>query len=219
MLIDIYADLSCPWCYVGTHRLNRALAMRSWVPTDLQWQPFQLNPSMAAEGMDRHAYLTLKFGSLERARRLSTSVLEACEREGLPVSLDAIRRTPNTLDAHRLIRYATRLGASPIVLAQRLMEAYLARGLDIGHKPTLQQIAVEHGFASDTIAAFLAGNDETHTVIALDNLARHRGITGVPCFVFDRRYAIAGAEEPEAFMPLFDVMEAEAAARRTSSAE
>jgi predicted DsbA family dithiol-disulfide isomerase len=219
VLIDIYADLSCPWCYVGTHRLNRALALRSWVPADLQWQPFQLNPSMAAEGMDRHAYLTLKFGSLERARRLSASVVEACEREGLAVSLDSIRRTPNTLDAHRLIRYAARVGAGPIALAQRLMESYLARGMDIGHRPTLAQIAAEHGMNGEAVGTFLAGGDETHTVIALDNLARHRGITGVPCFVFDRRYAIAGAEEPEAFMPLFDVMEAEAATRRTSSAE
>lgn len=219
MLIDIYADLSCPWCYVGVHRLNRAIAMRSWVPTDLQWQPFQLNPSMAAEGMDRHAYLTLKFGSLERARRLSGSVVEACEREGLPITLDSIRRTPNTLDAHRLIRHAVRHGIDPIRLAQHLMHAYLARGLDIGHRGTLAELAEEQGLNGGKTAAFLAGTDETHTVIALDNLARHRGITGVPCFVFERRYAIAGAEEPEAFMPLFDVMEAEAATLRTSSAE
>jgi predicted DsbA family dithiol-disulfide isomerase len=218
MQIDIYADLSCPWCYVGTHRLQRALAMRPNVPVELQWQPFQLNPSLAAEGMDRHAYLTLKFGSLERARRLSASVIEACEREGLALSLDSIRRTPNTLDAHRLIRFAGRQGRDSIAMAQHLMQAYLGRGMDIGHGPTLARLAEEQGLQADKVAAFLEGSDETHTVMALDNLARHRGITGVPCFVFDRRYAIAGAEEPEAFMPLFDVMDAEAATRTTSSA-
>lgn len=219
MLIDIYADLSCPWCFVGLHRLHRAIAMRAWVPTDLHWQPFQLNPSMAPEGMDRHAYLTLKFGSLERARRLSASVIEACEREGLAIDLDAIRRTPNTLDAHRLIRYTARVGGDAVAMARHLMHAYLARGLDLGHRPSLAALAAEQGIDGEKAAAFLAGSEEAHTVMALDNLARHRGITGVPCFVFDRRYAIAGAEEPEAFMPLFDVMEAEAATRRTSPAE
>lgn len=219
MQIDIYADLSCPWCYVGLHRLNRALAMRPAVPVELQWQPFQLNPSLAPEGMDRHAYLTLKFGSLERARRLSASVIEACERERLPLSLESIRRTPSTLDAHRLIRHAGRQGYDPIALAQHLMGAFLARGMDIGHRPTLARLAEERGMNPDKVAAFLDSSEETHTVAALDNLARHRGITGVPCFVFDRRYAIAGAEEPEAFMPLFDVMDAEAATRKSSSAQ
>jgi predicted DsbA family dithiol-disulfide isomerase len=202
MLIDIHFDVVCPWCFIGKRRLARALEVRSDVRVELRWQPFQLNPGMPRAGMGRRAYLASKFGSPERAEQAYGMVREAARRDGLTLDLDGIERTPSTLDAHRLVRFAAR---DPGAMVDALFRAYFQEGRDIGDRAVLARIAGEQGYPATEAAAFLAGTAEVDAVRAADAQARRLGVHAVPCFVFERRYAISGAQEPDAFLPLFDL--------------
>jgi predicted DsbA family dithiol-disulfide isomerase len=206
MLLEIFADLICPWCYIGKHRLDRALAQRPHLTVDRRWLPFQLNPEMPPGGMDRFLYLSAKFGGMERARQVYAIIEQTAERDGIPLALDRIRRTPNTLDAHRLVRMAERLGlANP--LTERLHRAYFCEGEDIGDHELLRALAAEVGIPPERAAAHLAGDADMAAVKASDGQARQLGIQAVPCFIFNRRYSIAGAQEAGAFLPLLDLTE------------
>ncbi|MFC5354182.1 DsbA family oxidoreductase [Azospirillum himalayense] len=204
MLIETYADLICPWCYIGKRRLARALADRPRVQVELRWQPFQLNPDMAAGGMERSAYLAAKFGGTERARQIHLVVEETAERDGLPLRLDRIRRTPNSFDGHRLIRIATRHGLGDR-MADALFHAYFVDGLDIGDRDTLAATAAGLGFDFAEIKTLLNGDTETTAVFNADATARQLGLQAVPCYIFNRRYALSGAQEPASFLPLLDL--------------
>lgn len=204
MLIETFADLICPWCYIGKRRLARALAERPRVRVEIRWQPFQLNPDMVPHGMDRHAYLAAKFGGSERARQVHMVVEETAERDGLSLALDRIRRTPNTFDAHRLIRIAGRRGMSD-AMADALFNAYFVEGLDIGDRDTLAATAGSLGFDFQEIKMLLATDAEVAAVHAADGLARQMGLQAVPCYIFNRRYALSGAQEPASFLPLLDL--------------
>ncbi len=211
MQIDIVSDVICPWCFIGKRRLERALAQRPEVSVDITWRPFQLNPDMPAEGMPRDAYLAAKFGGAAHADRIYASVREAGATVGIPFAFERIRRTPNTRDAHRLIRRATLEGRAD-ALVERLFRAYFLEGRDIGDHATLAVIAGEVGFAAAEIAAWLASPAASEEVVAEDRNARHMGINAVPCFIFDRQYAISGAQEPEFFLPLLDLAQSGATA-------
>ncbi|AWK84802.1 DsbA family oxidoreductase [Azospirillum thermophilum] len=204
MLIETFADLICPWCYIGKRRLDRALADRPGLRVDVRWQPFQLNPDMPAGGMDRAAYLAAKFGGTERARHVYRMIEETADRDGLPLALDRIRRTPNSLDAHRLVRIAGRRGLGS-AMADALFAAYFCEGLDIGDHDTLAAAAVPLGFDVQEVKRLLAGDAEVAAVQAADGLARQMGLQAVPCYIFNRRYALSGAQEPASFLPLLDL--------------
>jgi predicted DsbA family dithiol-disulfide isomerase len=204
MLIEMFADLICPWCYIGKHRLTRALEHRPRLKADIRWQPFQLNPDLPSGGMDRPAYLTAKFGGLDRARQIHLVVEETAERDGLALALDRIQRTPNTFNAHRLIRFAAHTGRAD-ALADRLFHAYFAEGQDISQHDALVGAAADVGLDVDEAGTVLAGDAETAAVHAADALARQLGLQAVPCFIFNRRYALSGAQEPASFLPLLDL--------------
>jgi predicted DsbA family dithiol-disulfide isomerase len=205
MQIDIISDVICPWCFIGKRRLERALALRPELETAITWRPFQLNPDMPEEGIDRRAYLAAKFGGDAHAERIYASVSEAGATVGIPFAFDRIRRTPNTRDAHRLIRYAAaEERADPLVEA--LFRAYFIDGRDIGDRATLAEIAGEIGLDADEAASWLAGPAERDEVVAEDRGARRLGINAVPCFIFERQYAVSGAQEPEFFLPVFDLV-------------
>ena len=144
MLIETFADLTCPWCYIGKRRLARALEQRPGLHADILWQPFQLNPDMPTGGMARADYLAAKFGGAERARQIHRVVEETAERDGLPLALDRIRRTPNSFDAHRLIRIAGRRGSGN-AMADALFTAYFRDGVDIGDHDALNATAADFG--------------------------------------------------------------------------
>jgi predicted DsbA family dithiol-disulfide isomerase len=204
MLIEIFADVICPWSYIGRARLGRALERRPDLDVDVRWQPFQLNPAMPAEGMERSSYLIGKFGSLERVRSLDHAVREAAEADGLPLRLDRARHTPNTTDAHRLIRLAEREGRG-WAMADTAMRAYFVEGADLGDRAVLAGLAAETGFDPKAIRKQLDGDAEIATVRASDLLARQLGLHAVPCFVFDRRFVISGAQDPACFLALLAV--------------
>jgi predicted DsbA family dithiol-disulfide isomerase len=210
MHIDIVSDVICPWCFIGKRRLERALAQRPGLVASLTWRAFQLNPDMPSGGMPRGEYLAAKFGSPTHAARIYATIGEAGAQEGIAFAFDRIRRTPNTIDAHRLIRYAAGQGrAAPLVEA--LFSAYFERGRDIGDRATLTDIAAECGFNRDAAGDHLAGEAALSEILEEDRSARRLGISGVPCFIIDASYAISGAQEPEFFFPLFDLAQNAAA--------
>ncbi|SMH52254.1 DsbA family oxidoreductase [Azospirillum agricola] len=204
MLIETFADLTCPWCYIGKRRLARALDQRPGLRADIRWQPFQLNPDMPPGGMARADYLAAKFGGAERARQIYRVVEETAERDGLPLALDRIQRTPNSFDAHRLIRIAGRRGlGNP--MADTLFAAYFMEGVDIGDRDALAATAERLGLDGAEIRHLLGTDAEAASVHAADSLARQMGLQAVPCYIFNRRYALSGAQEPASFLPLLDL--------------
>jgi len=211
LTIEVVHDLVCPWCFLGVHRLLRTLHRRPDVLYDLVWRPFLLNPDMPRAGMARGDYIIRKFGGEERARRLYASITEIGRAEGLLFRFDTIRRMPNSVDAHRLVRFATRYGRADTAV-EALFTAHFTEGRDIGDIVVLGEIAEACGLDSRAAEWFLSGEEEVEAVHA-DNLRAHRlGINGVPCFVFAGQHAIAGAQEPEVIERMLDVAVAEAMA-------
>ena len=206
MHIDIVSDVICPWCFIGKRRLEKALALRPELDVDITWRPFQLNPDMPPGGMDRQAYLAAKFGSDAHADRLYATVTEAGATVDLPFAFDRIRRTPNTRDAHRLVRHAASEGQADATV-EALFRAYFLDGRDIGDRRVLAEIAGEVGLDAAATGALFSGDAALDQMLAEDRSARRLGINAVPCFIFDRQYAVSGAQEPEFFLPVFDLVQ------------
>ena len=210
--VDIVSDAICPWCFIGKRRFERALAQ---APKDFEvlvgWRPYQLNPEMAPEGMDRKAYLAAKFGGDAKADRIYQSVREAGAAEGIDFNFAGMKRTPNTIDAHRLIGVAERAGMQDAVV-EGLFRAYFLDGRDIGDADTLAEIGAAGGLDAKVVRDYLGGRDDVERVENEDGMARRMGIQGVPCFIFNRKYAISGAQEPAAFLEVLDLLRREAAA-------
>ena len=194
--LDIISDPICPWCFIGKANLDRALEAAGDHPFTVEWHPFQLNPDMPREGMDRRAYLEAKFGGKEGAVRAYAPVVEAAEKAGLKINFEGIARTPNTLDAHHLIHWAGLEGRqTPMVAA--LFKAYFQEGRDIGDATVLADIAEALEMDRAMTLRLLAGDADTDDIRARDAHARERGVTGVPCFIVAGQHALPGAQPPE----------------------
>ena len=204
LLIEVVYDLVCPWCHLGIRRLRRAISRRPELLVELVWRPFLLNPDLAPSGVTRQDFLIRKFGGEDRARRLHGTISELGRVEGIDFRFDRIRRVPQSLEAHRLVRWAGRFGlADPLVDA--LFDGYFTEGMDIGDIAALATIAAQVGLDPVAVRRFLGTGAEVEGVHS-DNLRAHRlGINGVPCFVIAGRHAIAGAQEPEVLERLLDV--------------
>ena len=205
MRIDIVSDVVCPWCFVGKRRLEKALALRPEIEVEIVWRPFQLNPDMPPEGIERQAYLAAKFGGDANAERLYANVAAAGASVDIDLAFDRIRRTPNTSDAHRLVRRAAAEGRADAIV-EALFRAYFIEGRDIGGREVLAEIAGAVGLDAAEAAAWLDSPADRDEVLAEDRSARRIGINAVPCFIFERHYAVSGAQEPEFFLPVFDLV-------------
>jgi predicted DsbA family dithiol-disulfide isomerase len=194
--LDILSDPICPWCYIGKANLDRALERHPEHPFEIEWHPFQLNPDMPAEGMDRREYLETKFGGKENAARVYARIDEAAKAAGLEINWEGIRVTPNTLDAHRLIHWAGLEGRqTPVVSA--LFRAYFREGRDIGDAGVLLDIAEGAGFDRAMAERLLESDADAEDIRTRDAHARARGVTGVPTFVVANRHVVPGAQPPE----------------------
>lgn len=206
MRIDIFSDVICPWCYVGKRRLERALAARPEVAqtAEIRWRAFQLNPDMPEEGIERDLYLRLKFGPSATSAEVYRNVSAVGTEEGIAFNFPAIRRTPNTVEAHRLIRFA---GGHSLQdpLVEGLFQAYFLAGRDIGQRETLLEVAEQAGLPAAETRAYLESDTDSAAVRSEDQQARAAGISGVPCFIIDGHYALPGAQPPEALLQLFDL--------------
>jgi predicted DsbA family dithiol-disulfide isomerase len=196
--IDIVSDVICPWCYIGKRQLERALATleREGLRFSVHWNPFQLNPDMPKEGRDRIAYRVQKFGSGERARELDERVAGAAANAGLSFRQDLMLRTPNTLDAHRLIWLAGREGMQDAVV-EALFVAYFTQGRDVGDHAVLADCAAEVGMDRAAVADFLAGDTAAKEMLAADRAAREASVSGVPSFFLDGYSLYSGAMPAE----------------------
>jgi len=205
--IDLFSDPICPWCFIGKRRVEAALASRPEVPVEINWHSFQLNPMMPREGMGRHEYLDLKFGNPGNAKRLYENIAAVGEQVGIAFAFSKIERTPNTLTAHRLIRYAKTFGTeTQAEVVEHLFNGYFLDGEDISDIDVLVKIGVHAGMPKDDLSAYLESDDDLDAVKSEDMQARQLGIQGVPFYILDGQYAISGAQEPEAFHPLFDML-------------
>lgn len=204
MQIDIVADVICPWCFIGKRRLERALALRPDLSATLSWHAFELNPDLPGDGVPHELHLTAKHGAGRTAERLYANLSAAGRAVGIGFAFERIRRTPNTLRAHRLIRLAAGEEHADRVV-EALFQAYFIEGLDIGGIESLTAIAARAGFDEAEIRRYLISDAGTGEVRAEEDRARRLGIHAVPYFVLERGYAISGAQEPETFLPLFDI--------------
>jgi len=201
LTVDVVSDVVCPWCYIGKRRLEAALAELTRREPELaatvRWHPFQLNPDLPREGVDRLSYLTAKFGGAARADQIYERVRAAGRDAGLQLALDAIVRQPNTLDAHRLIAWAQSHGEHDAGdLVERLFRAYFVEGRLVGDRDELARIAGEAGYDVAQAREFLESEALHEEVAHADERARAMGIQGVPFFIFDGRVALSGAHEP-----------------------
>ena len=205
MKIDIISDTVCPWCFIGKRRFERALKTRPQVDVEITWHPHQLNPDMPLGGMDRKAYLAARFGGGTRAERQYEVIGAAGRRRHIHFRFDLIRRTPNSLASHRLVHLAS-LRQRQDVVVEALFQAYFIQGRDIGDLSVLADIAANCGLDRRHTADYLASPEDKDLILAEDERNRSLGVNGVPCFIIEDDYAVSGAQSPEIFHQLFDVI-------------
>jgi predicted DsbA family dithiol-disulfide isomerase len=215
--IDIISDVICPWCYIGKRQLERALDILEKQHKQrftVAWHPFQLNPDMPREGVDRAQYRIAKFGSLERSQQLDERITETAATVGLEFHLDRLTRTPNTLNAHRLIRFAGQKGLQDGVV-EALFEGYFCNGVDIGDDKVLAKLGEEGGLDRDEVETLLSSEAGLKEVAAADRMARNAGIQGVPSFALQGHVLFSGAvpaeEMVQAFRHAWDILKNRAA--------
>jgi predicted DsbA family dithiol-disulfide isomerase len=194
--IDVISDVVCPWCFIGKHRLEKALALTPDIPVEVHWRPYFLNDWIPREGIAREQYLTTKFGSPERYKGIAQRVGAAAAEEGLVYASDKMKRQPNTLDCHRLIRWAEGIGKAA-EMKQRLMDLYFTEGADLTNRAVLVQAAADVGLDPEDVRAALDSDRDVAQVEAEALSAKEAGIEGVPCFIFGGKFAVSGAQSPE----------------------
>ena len=203
LVVDVISDVICPWCYIGKRRLEKAIAaLDGQHDVQVHWHPFQLNPMMPKEGISRKEYRTRKFGSWERSLELDAKVIAVGKAEGIQFAFDKIERTPNTVDAHRLIWLAGQNGCQDAVV-EALFVAYFTEGKDIGNRQTLVNVTAEAGLECQ-VAESMLGSDEGMDVIEkAGKLSQRHGVTGVPFFIINNAITLSGAQEPDTFLEAF----------------
>ena len=194
--LDIMSDPICPWCYIGKAHLDRALEAHPNHPFVIEWHPFQLNPDMPAEGMDRRAYLEAKFGGKDGAVRAYAPVVEHAEKAGLKIDFEGMQRTPNTLDAHRLIHWAGIEGKQTAAVSA-LFKAYFVDARDIGDPEVLADIADTIDMAASVVLRLLGTDADREDIAARDAHSRSMGVNSVPTFIVAQQHAVPGAQPPE----------------------
>jgi predicted DsbA family dithiol-disulfide isomerase len=194
--IDVVSDVVCPWCYIGKRLLETAITLKPEIPVAVRFRPYFLNPWVPREGISREEYLTTKFGSVERYNSGSGRIIEAAASIGLTYARDKIKRQPNTLDCHRLIRWAEEIG-NAARMKQRLMELYFSEGGDLTDNEVLVRAAAECGLDAEATRARLTSDEDVRGIEAEAISAKEAGIDGVPCFIFGGVIAVSGAQAPQ----------------------
>ena len=194
--IDVVSDVVCPWCFIGKHRLEQALALKPGIAVEVHYRPYFLNDWIPREGISRDEYLTTKFGSPERYKDIAKRVGAAAAADGLVYASDKMKRQPNTVDCHRLIHWADAIGKSA-EMKQKLMDLYFTQGADLTLRDTLVQAAADVGLDAATVRADLATEKDADLIEQQSQEAKQAGIEGVPCFIFGGKFAVSGAQSPE----------------------
>ena len=199
--VDVISDVICPWCYIGKRRLEKAIAAHG-EPVTVQWHAFQLNPTMPRKGISRKEYRTRKFGSWERSQVLDATVIAVGESEGIHFAFDKTERTPNTVDAHRIIWLAGKNDCQDAVV-EALFQAYFTKGKDIGNPQTHIDVAAEAGLDRQAAEAMLNSDEGMDVIANATEMSQRHGVTGVPFFIIDQKITLSGAQQAEAFLEAF----------------
>ncbi|MEM0988455.1 MAG: DsbA family oxidoreductase [Pseudomonadota bacterium] len=216
--LHIISDPICPWCYIGKANLDAAIAETGIDPFDIEWRIFQLNPDMPPEGMDRRQYLETKFGGPDRAKAIYDRIREAAGGAGLEVAFEKMQRTPNTMDAHRLIRWAKTTGRQT-ELVEHLFQRYFEEGADISDRDELLAAADKIGMEREVVEKLLDGDADRAELSEEDRAAREMGVTGVPTFIVGGKYVVQGAQPPETWAKVIRELAASAAERAANPEE
>ena len=204
MQIDVISDTVCPWCFIGKRRLQRAMNARPNIEFEVKWRPYQLDATVPRGGMDRQVYMRMKFGEDPmKIVEMHKLIAAEGEKDGIAFDFAAIQRRPNTLDSHRLIRWAEAANVQDDVV-ERLFIAYFENGEDIGDVRILADIADMSGMDGIEVARMLEGDTDLALVTREDQIAREMGVTGVPAMIFGNRLAVSGAREPEVLASVID---------------
>jgi predicted DsbA family dithiol-disulfide isomerase len=196
--VDVVSDVVCPWCFIGQKRLDKAIAAAGDVEVHVRWRPFQLDPTIPPEGKNRRDYMIAKFGSEERIREIHARIEPLGEAEGISFAFDAIKLAPNTLDAHRLIRWAGAAGeAVQNRLVRRLFQLNFEEGANLGDHVVLTEAAREAGMDASVVETLLATDADVEAVRTEIATVSRMGITGVPCFLLEGKYAVMGAQDAD----------------------
>lgn len=194
--VDVVSDVVCPWCFIGQKRLDKAVAAAGGIEVHIRWRPFQLDPTIPPQGKDRREYMLAKFGSDERIREIHARIEPLGDAEGISFAFDAIKVAPNTLDAHRLIRWAGAAGeAVQNRLVRRLFQLNFEEGVNIGDHAVLVEAAREAGMDASVVATLLPTDADIEAVRTEIATASRMGISGVPCFLLEGKYAVMGAQD------------------------
>ena len=210
--LDIMSDPICPWCYIGKAHLDRALASEPDHPFLIEWHPFQLNPDMPKGGMDRREYLEGKFGGKEAAVKAYAPVVEHAQKAGLTINFEAMKRTPNTLDAHRLIHWAG-IEQRQTYVVDLLFKAYFVDGRDIGSAEVLADIADTAEMDAGMVTRLLDTDEDLKNVRDRDAHSRKMGISSVPTFIVAQQHAVPGAQPPEMWVKVIQDIQEQIAAK------
>ncbi len=195
--VDVVSDVVCPWCFIGQKRLDKAIAA-SGVEVHVHWRPFQLDPTIPPEGKDRRDYMLGKFGSEERIREIHARIQPLGAAEGIAFDFDAIRVAPNTLDAHRVIRWAGAAGEDvQNRLVRRLFQLNFEQGKNLGDHAVLIEAAREAGMDAAIVETLLPTDSDVEAVRTEIATASRMGVTGVPCFLLEGKYAVMGAQDAD----------------------
>ena len=209
LAVDVISDVICPWCYIGKRRLEKAIAaLEGQHDVRVRWHPFQLNPTMPKEGVSRREYRIEKFGSWERSQELDAKVIAVGESEGIQFSFDKSERTPNTVDAHRLIWLADKNGCQDAVV-EALFVAYFTEGKDISNRQTLIDTVVVAGLERQVVEATLNSDEGLDVIADAGEESRRQGVSGVPFFVINKEIMLSGAQQPDTFLEAFRLAMAE----------
>ncbi len=215
LMIDVISDVVCPWCFIGKRRLEKAIALKPDLAIEVRFRPFFLNSWVPREGISREEYLIKKFGSVANYMANAPRVVAAAREEGLVYNIDAIKRQPNTIDCHRLIRWSGESG-DPARMKQRLMDLYFTEGGDLSDRDVLVAAAQTCGMDADQVRQRLAGDEDVDVVSAEARSFETAGVNGVPYFILGRIFAVSGAQEPEYLVEAIERTVAERAKREAA---
>jgi predicted DsbA family dithiol-disulfide isomerase len=204
LAVDVISDVICPWCYIGKRRFEKAIAtLEGQHDVQVRWLPFQLNPTMPKDGISRREYRIRKFGSWERSQELDANIVAVGKQEGIQFAFDRMERTPNTLDAHRLIWLADKEGVQDAVV-EGLFLAYFTEGRDISNRQTLLDVVAEAGLERGNAEAMLNSDEGFDSIKEAEELSRQHRVDGVPFFIIGNEITLSGAQPPDIFLAAFN---------------
>lgn len=202
--VDLISDVICPWCYIGKRRLEKAItAINGRHKVHVHWHPFQLNPMMPKEGISRKEYRIRKFGSWEKSLELDARVIAVGESEGIRFAFDKMKRTPNTVDAHRVVWLAAQYECQDAVV-EALFRAYFTEGQDISDRQTLVEVVTAAGLDRQATDAMLNSDDGTAAILEGKEMSQRHGVTGVPFLIIHQKIALSGAQPAETILAAFE---------------